>query len=85
MARKPKFEWLSDEVADFFARLPSREEILAYRPSSEAQQRLRMLLDKSKQGRVTTDEAWELQQFEYIESLIQAIKARLRPARAVRS
>jgi hypothetical protein len=44
-----------------------------------------MLLDKSKQGRVTTDEAWELQQFEYIESLIQAIKARLRPARAVRS
>jgi hypothetical protein len=85
MARKPKLDWLSDEVADFLASLPSREEVLAYRPSPQAQKRLKMLLGKSKQGRLAADEEWELQQFEYVETLLQAVKARLRPARAVPS
>jgi hypothetical protein len=78
MANKRDSTWLIDDVAEFFASCPSRDELLAYRPSLQAQERLNALLAKSKNGRLSADEEWELNQFEHVEMLMQSVKARLR-------
>jgi hypothetical protein len=83
MANKPSATWLMDEVADFLASGPSREELLSFRPSRRAQERFNALLEKSKRGALDAEEEWELNQFEHLEVLIQAIKARLRTRRSV--
>ncbi|HKB47386.1 MAG TPA: hypothetical protein VKC57_06795, partial [Ktedonobacterales bacterium] len=49
-----------EEVVDFFARGPSRDEIAAFQLSAGAQQRLRTLLDKNAAGSLTLDEDREL-------------------------
>jgi hypothetical protein len=85
MAKKPRSTWLVDEVAEFLAGAPSREELLAYRPSIQAQQRIKWLIGKSKSESLTVNEEWELDQFEHLEALIQSIKARLRSRRPVAS
>jgi hypothetical protein len=85
MANKSNSTWLTDEVADFLARSPSREEMLAYRPSDIAQERYKSLLAKSNKGLLSADEEWELNQFEHLEILMQSVKARLRTRRAVPS
>lgn len=85
MASDAQSGWLTDEVAEFLASLPTREELLAYRPSVRLRKRLNELLTKSRNGLLGTDEEWELQQFEHLELLLQAIKARLRSPRSVPS
>jgi hypothetical protein len=83
MANKTNVGWLAEEVAEFLASCPSPEELLAFRPSARATQRFNALLAKSKTGSLSTEEEWELDQFEHIEMLVQSIKARLRPAKPV--
>jgi hypothetical protein len=78
MATKPSATWLIDEVADFLAGCPSRDELLAYRPSRRAQEHYTTLVAKSKSGSLSTDEEWELNQFEHLEVLIQSVKASVR-------
>ena len=85
MANKRVTTWMVDEVADFLASCPSREELLAYRPSAQAQERFKTLLAKTKNDSVTADEEWELNQFEHLEILMQSIKARLRTRRVITS
>ena len=85
MAKKPNVSWLTDEVADFLASCPTREELLAYHPSAKIQERCNALLTKAKNGSLSDTEAWELDQFEHIEILMQSIKARLRTRRPVQS
>jgi hypothetical protein len=85
MTNKPTATWLIDEVADFLAGCPSREALLAYRPSRRAQERFNALLEKSKKGTLSADEEWELNQIEHLEILMQAVKARLRTSRSVPS
>lgn len=85
MAKKPQATWLLDEVADFLASCPTPAELLAYRPSPQAQERISILLDKSKNGGLNADEEWELNQLEHLEVLLQAVKARLRTRRSVPS
>jgi hypothetical protein len=85
MAIKPTATWLTDEVADFLAGCPSREDLLAYRPSPQVQERWSTLLAKSKNGSLSADESWELDQFEHLEILMQSVKARLRTRRRVPS
>lgn len=67
-----------DEVADFLAGQPTREELLDYRPSSQAQLRYEVLLKAARDGQLSHEEAAEMQQFEQAEILIRMIKARLR-------
>jgi hypothetical protein len=74
---------LMDEVADFLASCPTRDELLAYRPSAQVQKRFQALLAKAKSAAVSAEEGWELDQFEHLEILMQSIKARLRKGRAV--
>jgi hypothetical protein len=81
MATTRKTLWLTEEIADFLATCPSREQLLRYHPSAAIQRRARDLLDKLKNGRITEDEHRELDQFEYAEMLMRLVKARLRSNR----
>jgi hypothetical protein len=84
MPAKRRTSWLTEEIADFLASCPSREQLLRYHPSVEVQERARELLEKSKSGRISADEEWELDQFEHAEMLLQLIKARVRAERVSR-
>jgi hypothetical protein len=85
MANKPPPISLLEDIADFLASRPTREELLAYRPSPRVQERFNALLKKSKKGSLDAEEEWELNQFEHLEILMQAVKARLRTPRSVPS
>ncbi len=84
MAAKRRTSWLTEEIANFFASRSSREQLLSYHPPLAIQERARELVEKSKSGRITAEEQWELDQFEQAEMLIQLIKARVRGEKAVR-
>ena len=81
MARRRRTTWLTEEIANFLASCPSREQLLSYHPPAEVQERVRELLEKSKAGRLAADQQWELDQFEHAEMLLQLIKARIRAAK----
>ncbi len=66
-----------EEVAEFLARFPSREEVLAFRPSVETQARASELLWKSSSGTLTDEEREELEDFGRAELLVRMWKARL--------
>jgi hypothetical protein len=65
-----------DEIVDLFARGTSSAEILAFRPSRQARERVRYLLERNKAGNLTEEEASELERFGEIEHLMQMVKAR---------
>ncbi|HZF48803.1 MAG TPA: hypothetical protein VE093_09150 [Polyangiaceae bacterium] len=67
-----------DEIVDVLARGGGAGTVLAFRPSPEAQARVRDLLARSKAGALTDDEQAELDRFEEIERLMQFVKARAR-------
>ena len=64
-----------DEIVDLFARTNSAE-ILAFRPSTDSQERVRYLLERNESGELTEDEAAELERFGELEHLMQLGKAR---------
>ena len=65
-----------DDIVDFFARGTSSTEVLSYRPSAEAQERVRYLLAKNKAGELTAEEELELERFGELEHFMQLVKAR---------
>jgi hypothetical protein len=65
-----------DEIIDFFARGTSSTDVLSYRPSREAQERVSYLLAKNRSDGLTPDEAAELERFGELEHFMQAVKAR---------
>ncbi|MGH7200907.1 MAG: hypothetical protein ACREJB_09905 [Planctomycetaceae bacterium] len=69
---------LWEEIAELLADDPSRDQLLAFRPSEAAQQRASQLLAKLKDESLTFDERRELDQFEHAELLMRLLKARLR-------
>lgn len=85
MASVTEEHWLTEEIADFLASCPSREELLAFRPSPRTQERVRRLLGKLKANRISGDEQRELDQYEYAEMLMRLVKARLRTAKSRRA
>ncbi len=66
-----------EEIAEFFATLPTREQILEFRPSSELQERARELLWKSSAGDLSDEEQEELAEFGRAELIVRLVKARL--------
>lgn len=66
-----------EEIAEFLARFPSREEVMAFRPSAETQSRASELLWKSNSGALTDDEREELEDFGRAEMLVRMWKVRL--------
>jgi hypothetical protein len=62
-------------ILDFLARQPTPEQILAFHPTLEMQERLKTLLTRSKVGELTPTEQRELDEYERIEHLIVMLKA----------
>jgi hypothetical protein len=62
------------EVYYFLASSPSREAILAFRPSEETQERLRQLLALNAEARATETEQAELDEFEQVEHFVRMLK-----------
>ena len=67
-----------DEVVEFFARGPSREEIASFRLSDATIARTRELLRKSSAGILTTDEAEELEQCAQLDRMVLLIRSHAR-------
>jgi hypothetical protein len=66
------------EVYHFLASAPSHDEILAFRPSPTAQERIRALLNASKEQRLSADEQAKLNEFEQVEHFVRMLKAHTR-------
>ncbi|MDJ0734484.1 MAG: hypothetical protein QNJ47_10500 [Nostocaceae cyanobacterium] len=62
-------------ILDFLANKPTPEQILAFRPNAEMQERLKTLLTRSKAGELTPTEQTELDEYERIEHLMVMLKA----------
>lgn len=67
-----------DELVDLFADQAMAERILAFHPSPEMQARIEELLEKNREGELTTEEQNELNEVERLEHLVRLIKARVR-------
>ncbi|HEY1391458.1 MAG TPA: hypothetical protein VGF38_23170 [Ktedonobacterales bacterium] len=66
-----------EEIASFFARSPSSEEIAAFRLSDATIARLCELLDKNSDGTLTADEADEIDQGGHLNRMLLLIRSRL--------
>lgn len=66
-----------EEIAEFLATFPTRDQVLAFRPRSETQERARELLLKSSEGELTTEERDEMADFGRAELFVRMLKARL--------
>lgn len=62
-------------ILDFLASNPTPEEIAAFRPTPEMQERLYTLLERSKASNLTPREQAELEEYDRIEHLLIMIKA----------
>jgi hypothetical protein len=62
------------EIYYFLASSPSREEILAFRPSPFTQERITELLIANKEGRLTPEQEAELDEFEQVEHFVRMLK-----------
>ena len=67
-----------EEIVDFIASGPSSREVVEFEPSEEAQERLRELMDRKKDGELTAEERSELDHFLQLEHLMRLAKARAR-------
>jgi hypothetical protein len=65
------------EVLDFLVTRPTPQDILAFKVSPLAQNRLSLLLDKNREGSLTASEVAELDAYEQLEHLMILMKARL--------
>lgn len=66
----------SDEVFDFLLSAPSPEAVLALRPSEQAQERLRYLLDANRNGSLNDAERAELDEVLKLEHFVRGLKIR---------
>ena len=67
-----------DEIVDLFAEPAIAERLLSFHPSPAMQERVEVLLEKNRNGTLTTDEQAELDEIERLEHLMRLVKARLR-------
>jgi hypothetical protein len=71
-----------NEVDGFLTSAPTPEQILAFRPSQAAQERLRCLLDANQSRPLTADEEVELNETLAVENFMRRLKVRAAKARA---
>jgi hypothetical protein len=62
-------------ILNFLASNPTPEQIAAFSPTSEMQQRLRTLVERSQVDELTEKERLELDEYERIEHLVIMLKA----------
>jgi hypothetical protein len=62
-------------ILNFLTSQPTPEQIANFRPTVEMQQRLQYLLSRNNEGKLTLEEASELDEYEKIEHLIILLKS----------
>jgi len=78
MAVAPPMSRAYGEIVDLLATGPSPRQLVQFRPSPQAQARVRVLLDKNRAGTLTPEEDAELDQYAHVEHLMRLVKARAR-------
>lgn len=73
---------LITEIIEFLAQGRTYSEVLAFKVSSQAQERLEELLDKNREDVLTPQEKGELDTYQQINHLLILLKARARAALA---
>ena len=73
---------LHSEIIEFLASGPTPQDIVAFQPSEEVTARVTKLLEKNKDGTLTTAEEAELDQYETLDYLMTLVKAKARLHRA---
>ncbi len=66
------------------AKRPTRDEILAFRPSAQVETRFAGLIAKQRADGLSDDGQEEVKQFQQTEMLLRLLKARLRQGQATR-
>ncbi len=69
---------LAQEVIEFLSRDPRPQDILAFRPSEQAAERVGELLEKNRAGTVNPDEQAEMDEIEALDNFFTVIKVRAR-------
>ncbi len=64
------------ELIDFIAGGTTPEQVIAFRPSAEAQQRVEQLIRRAKEDCLAPDEQAELDHFFHLEHILRVAKAR---------
>lgn len=67
----------TEEIAEFFARGPSPEEIATFRLSDSTLARVRDLLEKNAAGSLSREENEELDQLVLLDRIVMLIRSRL--------
>jgi len=67
-----------DEIIDFIAAGTTPEAVVAFRPSESVQQRIAQLVERSKDGSMSSEEQSELQDYLQLEHILIMAKARAR-------
>jgi len=69
---------LRRQVVSFFAQGPRPSEIVAFKPSESALERMRELLERNRKGTLTPSEEAEMDEIEEIDAMVSLIKAEAR-------
>jgi hypothetical protein len=69
----------TEQIAEFFARGPSRQEIMAFRLSDESLATVRELLYKNSAGTLTPEDAQELDELVLLDRIVNLIRSRATP------
>lgn len=72
IAQIPHYE----ELYDFLLSSPTPEQIITFRPSTQAQERMTYLLISNRSGIMTSNEQSELDEFMRVEHFMRMLKAR---------
>lgn len=67
-----------EEVIDFIAAGTTPQNVIDFRPSDAAQERLEDLLSREKEGSLSSEEKFELDHYLQLEHLMRLAKARAR-------
>jgi hypothetical protein len=62
-------------VLEFLAKLPTPEQIVAFRPSAALETHVNDLLEKNRTRGLTPEEKRQWEQYEYLENLVRTAKA----------
>ncbi len=65
-----------EHILEFLAAGPSAQDIIAFRPQPEVQERFCQLLDANRQDGLTAQEAEELEHYIQIERMLALLKAK---------
>lgn len=69
--------FIYDEVVDFIAR-SNPKNVLEFKPSEAANQKVGVLLEKERDGKITAEEKKELEHFLMLEHIMRLAKAKAR-------